>query len=61
LRETIVPDHWMRQFYRANVYQRLQMLINCVDAYNNIAAAGFGMQPYIVAQIAAAQYGLQGM
>ncbi|VDN55169.1 unnamed protein product [Dracunculus medinensis] len=51
--EYIDSDHWMYQFFKADIFFRMNLHKNALDQYERISEAGFTNMPHILNEIAA--------
>lgn len=58
--EYIDSDHWMYQFFKADIFFRMNLHKNALDQYERISEAGFTNMPHILNEIAACLNYLQG-
>ena len=55
-----IPNHWVRWFFLAHVYQEHRMHDKVLDIYQNFIAVGFSNCNYIIAQLAITYHSMQG-
>lgn len=56
-----LPDHWIKQFFKALVYLELQLNEEALKIYQDMEENGFCKSTYIVANIALAYDNMRGL
>ena len=56
-----LPNHWIKQFFLAQMYLELQLNDEALRIYQELEENGFHKSSYIVAQVAVAFHNMRGM
>ena len=61
LNELVLPDHWMKYFFTAQVYIELQLNHDALRCYEKLRSSHFACSTYVMSQLALAHHNIRGM
>jgi len=61
LNELLLPDHWMKYFFTAQVYLELQLNQDALQCYEKLRSTHFPCSTYVVSQLAMAYHNIRGL
>jgi len=61
LNELVLPDHWMKYFFTAQVYLELQLNHDALRCYERLRTSHFACSTYVMSQLALAYHNIRSM
>jgi len=57
----VLPDHWMKYFFVAQVYLELQLNNDALRCYEKLRTSYFACSTYVMSQLALAYHNIRGL
>jgi len=61
LNELVLPDHWIKYFFIAQVYLELQLNSDALRCYEKLRTSHFACSTYVMSQLAMAHHNIRGL